>query len=254
MSKYAFITGATAGFGKACAELFAKNGWNIIITGRREDRLTQLKNDIIENTGVDVISLVFDVRLQPEVAASIKQLPEEVSSNIEILINNAGLAVGKGPIDEGEIDDWERMIDTNVKGLLYVSKEIIPFLKMNQKGHLINIASIAGKQVYPGGNVYCASKHAVDALSQAMRIDLVSHKIKVTNIAPGAAETEFSIVRFKGDQSTADSVYDGYSPLLAIDIAETALFVATRPTHVNINDIVIMPTAQATPTVLHKDS
>lgn len=254
MSKYAFITGATAGFGKACAELFAKNGWNIIITGRREDRLTQLKNDIIENTGVDVISLVFDVRLQPEVAASIKQLPEEVSSNIEILINNAGLAVGKGPIDEGEIDDWERMIDTNVKGLLYVSKEIIPFLKMNQKGHIINIASIAGKQVYPGGNVYCASKHAVDALSQAMRIDLVSHKIKVTNIAPGAAETEFSIVRFKGDQSTADSVYDGYSPLLAIDIAETALFVATRPTHVNINDIVIMPTAQATPTVLHKDS
>lgn len=254
MSKYAFITGATAGFGKACAELFAKNGWNIIITGRREDRLTQLKQDITAATGVDVISLVFDVRIQPEVASAIKQLPKEVSSKIEILINNAGLAVGKGPIDEGEIDDWERMIDTNVKGLLYVSKEIIPFLKMNQKGHIINIASIAGKQVYPGGNVYCASKHAVDALSQAMRIDLVSHKIKVTNIAPGAAETEFSVVRFKGDQTTADSVYDGYSPLLAIDIAETALFVATRPAHVNINDIVIMPTAQASPTVLHKDS
>ena len=254
MSKYAFITGATAGFGKACAELFAKNGWNIIITGRREDRLIQLKQEIIEAAGVDVIPLVFDVRFQSEVESSISQLTGEVSSNIEILINNAGLAVGKGPIDEGEIDDWERMIDTNVKGLLYVSKEIIPFLKMNQKGHIINIASIAGKQVYPGGNVYCASKHAVDALSQAMRIDLVSHKIKVTNIAPGAAETEFSVVRFKGDQSTADSVYDGYSPLLANDIAETALFVATRPAHVNINDIVIMPTAQASPTVLHKDS
>ncbi|MEJ6775747.1 MAG: SDR family NAD(P)-dependent oxidoreductase [Crocinitomicaceae bacterium] len=254
MSKYVFITGATAGFGKACAELFAKNGWNLIITGRRKDRLTELKIKIIEATNADVIALAFDVRHQSEVAQSINQLPNSISSNIEILINNAGLAVGKGPIDEGELDDWERMIDTNVKGLLYVSKEIIPFLKANQKGHIINIGSIAGKQVYPGGNVYCASKHAVDALSQAMRIDLVSHKIKVTNIAPGAAETEFSLVRFKGNQSTADSVYNGYSPLIAFDIAETAFFVATRPSHVNINDIVIMPTAQASPTVLHKDS
>lgn len=254
MSKYVFITGSTAGFGKACAELFAENGWNLIITGRRKDRLTELKNKIVEATSADVIALKFDVRHQSEVAQSINQLPNSISSNIEIVINNAGLAVGKGPIDEGELDDWERMIDTNIKGLLYVSKEIIPFLKGNKKGHIINIGSIAGKQVYPGGNVYCASKHAVDALSQAMRIDLVSHKIKVTNIAPGAAETEFSLVRFKGNQSAADSVYDGYSPLLAIDIAETALFVATRPSHVNINDIVIMPTAQASPTVLHKDS
>lgn len=254
MSKYAFITGATAGFGKACAELFAKNGWNLIVTGRREERLIQLKNEIEKAESVNVIPLVFDVRHQTEVSNAISSLPNEVTSSIELLINNAGLAVGKGPIDEGELDDWERMIDTNVKGLLYVSKEVIPFLKANRKGHIINIGSIAGKQVYPGGNVYCASKHAVDALSQAMRIDLVSHKIKVTNIAPGAAETEFSVVRFKGDQTTADSVYEGYSPLLAIDIAETAYFVASRPSHVNINDIVIMPTAQAAPTILHKDS
>lgn len=250
--KYAFITGATAGFGEACAELFAKNGWNLVLTGRRQERLEVLKAKLESTSNVNVHTLVFDVRNQKDVASIISELPSGLTSNIELLINNAGLAVGKGPIDEGNIDDWERMIDTNVKGLLYVSKEVIPFLKANKKGHIINIASIAGKEVYPGGNVYCASKHAVDALSQAMRIDLVSHNIKVTNIAPGAAETEFSVVRFKGNQNTADSVYDGYSPLLANDIAETAFFVASRPAHVNINDIVIMPTAQATPTVLHK--
>lgn len=250
--KYAFITGATAGFGEACAELFAKNGWNLVLTGRRQERLEVLKAKLESTSNVNVHTLVFDVRNQKDVASIISELPSGLTSNIELLINNAGLAVGKGPIDEGNIDDWERMIDTNVKGLLYVSKEVIPFLKANKKGHIINIASIAGKEVYPGGNVYCASKHAVDALSQAMRIDLVSHNIKVTNIAPGAAETEFSVVRFKGDQNTADSVYDGNSPLLANDIAETAFFVASRPAHVNINDIVIMPTAQATPTVLHK--
>ena len=172
---------------------------------------------------------------------------------LDILINNAGLAVGRGPIDEGDFDDWERMIDTNIKGLLYVSRAVIPILKENQNGQIINIASIAGKQVYPGGNVYCATKHAVDALSQAMRIDLVSHGIKVTNIAPGAAETEFSIVRFKGDVSTANSIYDGYEPLTAKDIAETVYFAATRPPHVTLNDIVIMPTAQASSTVFAKN-
>lgn len=250
--KYAFITGATAGFGEACAELFASNSWNLVLTGRREERLNALKLKIENEFNVQVSTLCFDVRNQDDVIKAIESLPAETTSNIELLINNAGLAVGKGPIDEGNTDDWERMIDTNVKGLLYVSKEVIPFLKSNRKGHIINIASIAGKEVYPGGNVYCASKHAVDALSQAMRIDLVSHNIKVTNIAPGAAETEFSVVRFKGDKNAADSVYDGYSPLLAKDIAETAYFVASRPAHVNINDIVIMPTAQATPTVLHK--
>jgi len=169
------------------------------------------------------------------------------------LINNAGLAVGRGPIDEGLIDDWDRMIDTNVKGLLYVTRAIVPFLKKNKKGHIFNLGSIAGKEVYAGGNVYCASKHAVDALSKAMRIDLVDYNIKVTNIAPGAAETEFSIVRFKGDESTAKSVYSGFEPLAAIDIAETIYFVATRPAHVTINDLTIMPTAQASATVIHKN-
>ena len=169
-----------------------------------------------------------------------------------MLINNAGLAVGKGSIDDGLSDDWNRMIDTNVKGLLYVTKAVVPFLKANTNSQIINIASIAGKEVYPGGNVYCASKHAVDALSKAMRIDLVQYGIKVTNIAPGAAETEFSIVRFKGDETMADSVYDGYTPLYAEDIADTVYFAATRPPHVTLNDITIMPTAQASATVLHK--
>ncbi|MCR9173899.1 MAG: SDR family NAD(P)-dependent oxidoreductase [bacterium] len=252
MSKTALITGATAGFGEACAHEFAQNGWNLIVTGRRQERLENLKSEIESKYGVSVSTLCFDVRDNDVVNESINSIPIEVRSEIQLLINNAGLAVGKGPIDEGVIEDWERMIDTNVKGLLYVSKAVIPILKENGNGQIINIASIAGKQVYPGGNVYCASKHAVDALSQAMRIDLVSHGIKVTNIAPGAAETEFSVVRFKGDQEAADSVYQGYQPLVAKDIAETAYFAATRPPHVTLNDIVIMPTAQASPAVLHK--
>ena len=252
MNKYIFITGATAGFGKACSRLFAENGWNLIITGRRKERLEKLASEIKSEYGVDVHTLNFDVRNQEEVARVVSELPQKIKDGIGILINNAGLAVGKGPIDNGIIDDWNRMIDTNVKGLLYVSNAVIPFLKANKGGHIINIASIAGKEVYPGGNVYCASKHAVDALSKAMRIDLVSHNIKVTNIAPGAAETEFSVVRFKGDQSVADSVYDGFDPLQAIDIAETAYFAATRPAHVNLNDIVIMPAAQASSQVLYK--
>ena len=252
MNKCIFITGATAGFGKACSRLFAENGWNLIITGRRKERLEKLASEIKSEYGVDVHTLNFDVRNQEEVARVVSELPQKIKDGIGILINNAGLAVGKGPIDNGIIDDWNRMIDTNVKGLLYVSNAVIPFLKANKGGHIINIASIAGKEVYPGGNVYCASKHAVDALSKAMRIDLVSHNIKVTNIAPGAAETEFSVVRFKGDQSVADSVYDGFDPLQAIDIAETAYFAATRPAHVNLNDIVIMPAAQASSQVLYK--
>ena len=180
-------------------------------------------------------------------------IPEEVQNKVEILINNAGLAVGRGSIENGVTDDWERMIDTNVKGLLYVSKQVIPWLKHKKSGHIVNIGSIAGKEVYPGGNVYCASKHAVDALSKAMRIDLVDHSIKVTNIAPGAAETEFSLVRFKGDEEIANSVYDGYKALEAIDIAETIYFVTNMPKHVTINDLTIMPTAQASATVFHKE-
>lgn len=251
---FVFITGATAGFGKACAETFAREGYNIIITGRRNERLQELAKELAFGSGVEVITSCFDVRDENAVNEAIAALPDSVTSNLSILINNAGLAVGKGPIDEGLSDDWNRMIDTNVKGLLYVSRAIIPFLK-KYDGHrqIINIGSIAGKEVYPGGNVYCASKHAVDALSKAMRIDLLPHNIKVSNIAPGAAETEFSLVRFKGNQETADSIYEGFEPLIAQDIADTALFLATRPAHVNINDVVIMPTAQASAQVLKRD-
>jgi len=252
MNDYVFITGATSGFGAACARLFASKGYPLIITGRREDRLLSLQNELKEKYKVDVQSLVMDVRDEQMVNKAVISLPDPIKNNISILINNAGLAVGRGPIDSGITDDWNRMIDTNVKGLLYVTKAVVPYLKLQPGRQIINIASIAGKEVYPGGNVYCASKHAVDALSRAMRIDLIEYGIKVTNIAPGAAETEFSIVRFKGDQKTADSVYDGYDPLVAQDIAETVWFVASRPSHVTINDIVIMPTAQASATVLTK--
>ena len=196
--------------------------------------------------------MCFDVREEQEVIRAVESLSVDITSNLTLLVNNAGLAVGKGTIDSGLSDDWNRMIDTNVKGLLYVTKAVVPFLKANDNSQIINIASIAGKEVYPGGNVYCASKHAVDALSKAMRIDLVQYGIKVTNIAPGAAETEFSIVRFKGDETMADSVYEGYTPLYAEDIAETIFFAATRPPHVTLNDITIMPTSQASATVLHK--
>lgn len=252
MDKYVFITGATSGFGQACAEIFASNQWNLIITGRRQDRLDKLSHDLTTQHSIKIHTLCFDVRNLEDVNNAIDQLSDEIKSSIEILINNAGLAVGRGPIDTGIIDDWERMIDTNIKGLLYVSKAIIPYLKKNKKGHIFNLGSIAGKEVYPGGNVYCATKHAVDALSKAMRIDLVEYSIKVTNIAPGAADTEFSLVRFKGDKDTADSVYKGFEPLVAKDIAETIYFVATRPQHVTINDLVIMPTAQASASVLWK--
>ncbi|MBT5933448.1 MAG: SDR family NAD(P)-dependent oxidoreductase [Flavobacteriales bacterium] len=247
MDQYIFITGASSGFGEATARLFAKKGRSLILMARREERLLALKEELSDQ--VDVITLTCDVRDEKGVNSAIAQLDDAVLGNIGLLVNNAGLAVGKGPIDQGITEDWERMIDTNIKGLLYVTKAIVPFFKRNKKGHIINIASIAGKEVYPGGNVYCATKHAVDALSRAMRIDLVSHGIKVSNLAPGAAETEFSIVRFKGDKQTADHVYDGYDPLIAEDIAETVWFLSSRPAHVNINDITIMATAQASATV-----
>jgi len=220
---------------------------------RRNDRLEVLKREL-ESEECKVFSLQTDVREEAAVIAAVESLPKEVKSNIHILVNNAGLAVGRGPIESGITDDWERMIDTNIKGLLYVTKAVVPFLIQNKSGHIVNIASIAGKEVYPGGNVYCATKHAVDALSRSMRIDLVQYGIKVTNIAPGAAETEFSIVRFKGNEETANSVYDGYNPLVAQDIAETMLFVVSRPAHVTINDLTIMPTAQASATVLWKEN
>lgn len=251
MASFVFITGATSGFGEATARIFAQNGYSLVLMARRQERLEKLKAELnTENVAVEI--LCCDVRVEADVNAAVESLPENVKNNIRILVNNAGLAVGRGPIDKGLTDDWERMIDTNVKGLLYVSKAVIPFLKANGNAQIINIASIAGKEVYAGGNVYCATKHAVDALSQAMRIDLVEYGIKVTNIAPGAAATEFSNVRFKGDSKIADAVYDGYDPLLAQDIAETIWFVATRPAHVTINDLTIMPTAQAAATVLWK--
>lgn len=252
MGKFAFITGATSGFGEATSRLLARNGFSLVLMARRADRLEKLKIDLSSDE-CQIYILQTDVRNENEVIDAVNSLPEEVKSNIHILVNNAGLAVGRGPIESGVTDDWERMIDTNIKGLLYVTKAVVPFLIANKTGHIVNIASIAGKEVYPGGNVYCATKHAVDALSRSMRIDLVQYGIKVTNIAPGAAETEFSIVRFKGNIETADSVYEGYDPLIAQDIAETILFVVSRPTHVTINDLTIMPTAQASATVFWKD-
>ena len=243
MNKVALITGATSGIGKATALKAAEAGFDIIITGRREDRLQTLAREIREK-GVEVLALNFDIR-QPE---AVRQAVESLNGNwrnIAVLVNNAGLAVGISPIQEGILDDWERMIDTNVKGLLYMTRAVAPQMIANQTGHIVNIASIAGKEVYPGGNVYCATKHAVDALSRAMRTDMLKHNIKVTNIAPGMAETEFSIVRYKGDETAAKNVYKGMTPLTDEDIADTILFAITRPAHVCLNDIVIMPTAQA---------
>jgi 3-hydroxy acid dehydrogenase/malonic semialdehyde reductase len=249
--KYILITGATAGFGEATARMFAENNWNLIITGRRAERLAQLKSELA-HFPIAIETLCFDVRDERQVNEAIQSLSETVKNNIHILVNNAGLAVGRSPIAEGLTDDWNRMIDTNIKGLLYVTKAVVPILQKNGSGHIVNLGSIAGKEVYAGGNVYCATKHAVDALSRSMRIDLVNDGIKVTNIAPGAAETEFSLVRFKGDEQTAKSVYDGFDPLQAIDIADAIYYVCTRPTHVTINDLVIMPTAQASSTVFNK--
>ncbi|OQA11473.1 MAG: NADP-dependent 3-hydroxy acid dehydrogenase YdfG [Bacteroidetes bacterium ADurb.Bin397] len=240
----AFITGATAGFGKATAIKFAQFGWDVIITGRRQSRLDQLEQEIIETYETKVFTLSFDVRNNDEVVAAIQSLPHEWKK-IDVLVNNAGLASGLAAIQDGDLSDWETMIDTNVKGLLYVTKAILPFMTERKSGHIINIGSIAGKEAYAKGNVYCATKHAVDALSKSMRIDLLPFGIKVTAINPGAAETEFSIVRFKGDTDKAAQVYKGYEPLKPEDIAEVIYFAASRPAHVVLNDIIITPLAQA---------
>ncbi|MDP4273187.1 MAG: SDR family oxidoreductase [Bacteroidota bacterium] len=245
MNKTALITGATSGIGRAVAKKLAQNGYNIIITGRRSNLLEALKNEISkEIPGIEVLTLNFDVRKQKEVSEAINGLPEKWSK-IDVLVNNAGLAAGLDPIQEGSIDDWEQMIDTNVKGLLYITRCVTPSMVKNKSGHIINLGSIAGKEVYENGNVYCATKHAVDALTKGMRIDLLPYNIKVTSIDPGMVETEFSMVRFKGDKKRSDKVYEGLTPLGADDIADAILFVVTRPPHVNINDMIIMPTAQA---------
>lgn len=243
----ALITGATAGIGKATAELFAKNGYNIIITGRRKERLDEFSAHLKSTYKVDVLSLSFDVRKLAEVESAIASIPNNWKK-INVLVNNAGLAVGLGPIQEGIVDDWERMIDTNIKGLLYITRTIAPIMIENGYGHIVNIGSIAGKEVYANGNVYCATKHAVDALNKAMRIDMLPHGIKVTGIHPGMVETEFSIVRYKGDEERAKNVYKGLQPLTAEDIAETIYWAASRPAHVNISDLIITPTVQANAT------
>ena len=251
MHKNVLITGATSGIGRASARLFATNGHRLIIIGRREGRLKELAHQLTTEYGVDVLPLVFDVRDNSAVQTAVDNLPAEWR-NIDVLVNNAGLAVGLGPIQEGVFEDWERMIDTNIKGLLYVTRCFSPLMIANNSGHIINIGSVAGKEVYPNGNVYCATKHAVDALTRAMRIDMVKYGIKVTQIAPGAVETEFSVVRFKGDQEKADNFYKGFNPLTPEDIAALVYYVTTLPAHVCINDLVVTPTAQASATLINR--
>ena len=251
MSRIALITGATAGIGEACAHKFAENGWDLILTGRREERLQVLADYLRTRDGVRVYTLTFDVRDRAAVAAALAGIPEDFRP-VDLLVNNAGLALGKSPLQEGDPDDWETMIDTNVKGLLYMTRALVPDMLARQQGHIINIGSMAGREVYPGGNVYCATKHAVEALSRAMRLDFVKGGIKVTSISPGLVETEFSVVRFKGDQGQADRVYQGFTPLYAADIAESVYWAANQPTHVCINDIFLTCTAQANSTTVHK--
>lgn len=247
-----FITGATSGIGKACAEKFAAAGDNIIINGRRADRLTALKNSLQKDFNVKVFELVFDVQNKEEVFTAVNNLPEEWKA-IDILINNAGLALGRDYFDEADLTDWETMLQTNVNGLLYVSRAVLPFMTKRNTGHIINLGSVAGKEMYEKGNVYCVSKAAVDAISKTMRIDLLQHRIKVTAIHPGAVETEFALVRFKGDKTKAADTYKGYVPLTAADIAETIYYTASLPSHVCINDLVITAVSQANAIYFKKD-
>lgn len=242
--KIALITGATAGIGLETANLLAQNGYNLILTGRRKERLETVKKQFELNPDCKVQILNFDIRKRTDVEKALTTLPEEWKA-IDVLINNAGLAAGLGPVNSADVDDWENMIDTNVKGLLYMTRIVSPWMVERQSGHIVNISSIAGKEVYPNGSVYCGSKHAVAAITKAMRIELMPSGIKVSSIAPGAVKTEFSLVRFRGDEEKATQVYKGFTPLNPKDIAETILFVISRPAHVNIDDLLIMPTNQA---------
>jgi len=254
MNKTILVTGATAGFGEAIAHEFATHKYNVIITGRRTDRLEKVKGELEKKHGIEVLALNFDVRNLEEVKKHLNNLPAKWQ-NIDVLVNNAGLASGLSTIQEGNTDDWEKMIDTNIKGLLYVTRYIATLMIKNKKGHIFNIGSVAGKEVYANGNVYCATKHAVDALTKATRIDLLPHGIRVTGICPGMAETEFSIVRYHGDEAKAKNVYKGIDALTAQDIADVIYFAASRPAHVNISDMVITPTQQATATyVVRRDA
>ena len=250
MRKKILVTGASSGFGDAIARKFAAAGNDLIITGRRADRLETLADELRESFGINVLVKVFDVQNREQVFAALHGDP--ALENLDLLVNNAGLALGRDHFDQGNIDDWETMIDTNLKGLLYVTRAVLPGLISNGKGHIINIGSTAGKEAYEKGNVYCATKTAVDAISQSMRIDLLKHRIKVTVIHPGASETEFSMVRFKGDEKTAKSVYEGYKPLQAEDIADTVHYCANLPEHVCINSVVMTCTSQANSFYLYK--
>ena len=251
-SKIALITGATSGIGAACAETFAQQGYSLILVARRAQLLEENAAQLKTKYDINIQTLVADVRDKENLSQTLESLPADWKQ-VDVLINNAGLSQGLDPIDKGDTDDWDTMIDTNVKGLLYVTKIVSNWMIPQKRGHIINIGSIAGKEVYPNGNVYCASKHAVDALNKGMRIDLLPYNIKVTAINPGMVETEFSLVRFKGDEERAKNVYKGFEPLLAQDIADAIWFVVSRPAHVNINDMLIMPTAQASATITNKN-
>lgn len=250
--KTAIVTGATAGFGKAIAKSFAAKGYKIAITGRRQEILNELEKELSQMGAQEVVPLCFDIQDKDAVFESVGFLFGKWKA-LDILVNNAGLAVGRATIPNGEIDDWERMINTNVKGLLYMTKAVLPYLRKSENAHIVNIGSIAGTEVYPGGNVYCATKHAVNAISKALRIELLDDNIRVSQIRPGLAETEFSIVRYKGDIEKAAQVYEGYEPLLAADIARAVDFVVDSPPHVCINDMEITPTAQANAFLLKKN-
>ena len=250
--KIVFITGATAGFGKAIAEKFASQQTDCIITGRRAGKLKSIAENLQSTFGVKILPLVFDVRNREEVFDAVKNLPPEWQ-DIDVLVNNAGLALGRESFDTASMEDWDIMLDTNVKGLLNVSRAVLPLMIKNKQGHIINIGSTAAKEVYPNGNMYCATKHAVEAISKAQRIDLLPYHIKVTALHPGAAETEFSIVRFKGDEEKAKSIYEGYEPLHPADIAEICYYCTTLPSHVCINDLVVTCTAQANSYLIQKE-
>lgn len=252
MSKIALITGATSGIGAATSHLLASHGYDLILTGRRNKRLVELEHELASKFKVKCLLLCFDVRNLEQVQMALDSLPENWK-NVDVLINNAGLAVGMDTVDNGEIEDWERMIDTNIKGLLYMTRTVTPWMKARKKGHIINISSLAGKEAYPMGGVYCGTKHAVQAITHSMRIELLPYGIRVGAIAPGMVDTEFSNVRFKGDDARAKSVYQGFSPLSPVDVADTILFLITRPPHVNIDDLLIMPTAQGSARDVYRD-
>ena len=250
-NKIALVTGATSGIGKACALILAKEGCDVIITGRRDDRLSELSNEITNTHKRKCLTLTFDIRKQVQVKEAIEGLDADWR-NVDILINNAGLASGFSKLHEGDVDDWEKMIDTNIKGLLYITREVVPGMVKRGHGDIVNIGSIAGREAYSNGNVYCATKHAVDALTKGLRMDLFDTPLRVSTVDPGLVKTEFSIIRFHGDKDKAKNVYKGMQPLIAEDIAEAVLFVVNRPPHVQIGEILIFPTAQGAATLVSR--